>query len=43
MFKPGKKLKLDKSACVLLINSEGDTNPVNYRKVLWDGKDPLPQ
>ncbi len=38
-----EKLGLDDSACVLLINSEGDTNPKKYRKVLWDGSYPMPQ
>ena len=36
------KLGLDDKAKVLLINTEGDTNPVNYRQIVWNGKYPLP-
>lgn len=32
-----EKLKLGKDARVLIINTEGDTDPVNYRKIVWDG------
>ncbi|MFT4186900.1 MAG: diaminopropionate ammonia-lyase [Micrococcaceae bacterium] len=31
-----KKLKLDENSQVLVINTEGDTDPINYRKVVWD-------
>ncbi|NLP17636.1 MAG: diaminopropionate ammonia-lyase [Firmicutes bacterium] len=37
-----ERLGLDESSSVLLINTEGDTDPVNYRHILWDGKYPLP-
>jgi diaminopropionate ammonia-lyase len=30
------KLELDKSSKILVINTEGDTDPINYRKVVWD-------
>lgn len=36
------KLGLDKNASVLFVNTEGDTDPVNYRQIVWDGKYPLP-
>ncbi|RQD69959.1 MAG: diaminopropionate ammonia-lyase [Tindallia sp. MSAO_Bac2] len=33
-------LELDENARVLCINTEGDTDPEHYRKVVWDGKNP---
>lgn len=30
-----KKLELDQSSNVLIINTEGDTDPENYRKAVW--------
>ncbi|MEA1972952.1 MAG: diaminopropionate ammonia-lyase [Candidatus Cloacimonadota bacterium] len=32
-----EKLHLDKNSKVLLINSEGNTDPINFRKVVWEG------
>ncbi|MHA6259433.1 diaminopropionate ammonia-lyase [Sporosarcina sp. CAU 1771] len=32
-----KQLGLDENSTVLLINTEGDTDEENYRKVVWDG------
>lgn len=32
------KLGLNSESVVLLINTEGDTDPVNYRDVVWGGK-----
>ncbi len=37
-----KKLKLDINSKVLLINSEGNTDPINFRRVVWEGSKPLP-
>lgn len=34
------KLKLDENSVVLLINTEGDTDPQGYRDVVYDGKYP---
>ena len=31
---------LDETSSVLLFSTEGDTDPVNYRKVVWDGAYP---
>lgn len=31
---------LDENSSVLLFSTEGDTDPVNYRKVVWDGAYP---
>ena len=33
---------LDESSSVLLFSTEGDTDPENYRKVVWDGAYPAP-
>jgi diaminopropionate ammonia-lyase len=35
------QLKLDKDSIVLIFNTEGATDTVNYRKIVWDGKDSL--
>lgn len=35
-------LKLDKESQVLLINTEGNTDPINFRKIVWEGFDPIP-
>jgi len=37
-----KQLKLDRNSTVLLFSTEGDTDPVNYRNILWDGLYELP-
>ncbi|PSU48362.1 diaminopropionate ammonia-lyase [Photobacterium frigidiphilum] len=34
------KMGLNKYSVVLLINTEGDTDPVHYREVVWQGKHP---
>ncbi|MBP2026464.1 diaminopropionate ammonia-lyase [Acetoanaerobium pronyense] len=34
------KLKLDKNSNILLINTEGDTDPDGYRRIVWDGEYP---
>ncbi|HKM40029.1 MAG TPA: diaminopropionate ammonia-lyase [bacterium] len=38
-----EKLGLDQEARVLIISTEGDTDPDNYRQIIWNGKYPLPQ
>lgn len=35
------KLSLDENSVILLISTEGDTDPVSYREIVWDGKYPL--
>lgn len=35
-----KRLKLDENSKVLVISTEGDTDPVHYRKIVWDGEHP---
>lgn len=35
-------LGLDQNSVILLFSTEGDTDPVNYRQILWDGKYPMP-
>ena len=33
-------LNLNNESVILLFNTEGDTDPVNYRDIIWDGKYP---
>lgn len=35
-------LKLDRKSKILIISTEGDTDPVDYRRIVWDGKYPTP-
>lgn len=37
-----KVLHLDHDAQILMINTEGNTDPIEFRRILWDGKDPVP-
>jgi len=37
-----EKLQLNENSKVLLINSEGNTDPINFRKVVWEGSKPVP-
>ena len=36
-------LALDEHSNILLINTEGNTDPVQFRRVIWDGLDPVPK
>lgn len=38
-----QKVGLDENSVVLLFNTEGDTDPVCYRQVVWEGRVPVPQ
>jgi len=31
-------LKLNEKSKILFISTEGDTDPVDYRKIVWDGE-----
>ena len=31
---------LDKNSRVLMFSTEGDTDPENYRRIVWDGAHP---
>ena len=33
-----KQAGIGKDSCILLFSTEGDTDPDNYRRVVWDGK-----
>ncbi|MGP1598149.1 diaminopropionate ammonia-lyase [Peptoanaerobacter stomatis] len=33
-----EKLKIDENSKILVISTEGDTDPDNYRKIVWDGE-----
>lgn len=37
------QLGLDENSTVLFFNTEGDTDPVSYRQIVWDGRYPLPK
>jgi len=37
-----RRLKLDENSVVLLFSTEGNTDPINYRNILWDGLHELP-
>ncbi len=36
-------LALDEHSIVFMINTEGNTDPVQFRRVIWDGLDPVPK
>lgn len=36
------KLKLNDKSKILLINSEGNTDPLNFQRVVWEGSKPVP-
>ena len=38
-----EKLLLDENAKILIFSTEGDTDPVMYRKIVWDGLFPRPE
>lgn len=35
-------LKLDRDSQIFMINTEGNTDPIEFRRILWDGKNPVP-
>jgi diaminopropionate ammonia-lyase len=35
-----KDLKIDKNSRILIISTEGDTDPKSYQEIVWDGKYP---
>lgn len=35
-------LELNEHSIILIFSTEGDTDPVNYRDIVWDGKYPMP-
>jgi diaminopropionate ammonia-lyase len=34
-----KLLKLDENSIVLVISTEGDTDPIKYKEIVWDGEE----
>jgi diaminopropionate ammonia-lyase len=40
---PLQEMGLGNDSVVLLFNTEGDTDPQMYRKIVWDGAYPLPE
>lgn len=42
-YKPLKEeMRLGPDSQVLLLNTEGNTDPFNFRQVVWEGSDPVP-
>jgi len=37
-----ERLQLDSESQILLINSEGNTDPNHFRRVVWDGAEQVP-
>ena len=37
-----EKLQLDRHSQILLINTEGNTDPSHFRRVVWEGGNPVP-
>ena len=37
------RLGLNKYSRVFMINSEGNTDPKHFRRIIWDGQDPVPK
>ena len=33
-----EQLGLDENSVVLLISTEGDTDPIKYKEIVWDGE-----
>ena len=36
-------LEIDKNSEILLINTEGNTDPIHFRQIIWEGANPVPQ
>ncbi|MBF9018778.1 MULTISPECIES: diaminopropionate ammonia-lyase [unclassified Oceanispirochaeta] len=36
-------LKLDNKSQILLINTEGNTDPVQFKQIIWEGSNPVPK
>ena len=36
-------LKIDEHSQILLINTEGNTDPVLFRQIIWEGSNPVPE
>ena len=36
-------LKIDEDSQILFLNTEGNTDPVQFRRIIWDGSKPVPE
>ena len=36
-------LGLNEDSLVFMINTEGNTDPKHFRRIIWDGQDPVPK
>lgn len=37
-----KALDLNENSLIFMINTEGNTDPIEFRRIIWDGKDAVP-
>ena len=37
------RLGLDKHSRIFIVNTEGNTDPKHFRRIIWDGQDPVPR
>lgn len=38
-----KALNLNKDSLVFMVNTEGNTDPMQFRQIIWDGRNPVPK
>ena len=36
-------LQLGPDSQILIVNTEGNTDPIEFRRIIWDGKEPVPE
>lgn len=36
-------LKINRDSHLLFINTEGNTDPVHFREIIWEGANPVPK
>ncbi|MCF7946914.1 MAG: diaminopropionate ammonia-lyase, partial [Spirochaetia bacterium] len=36
-------LQINEESQILLINTEGNTDPVQFRQIIWEGSNPVPK
>jgi diaminopropionate ammonia-lyase len=36
-------LEIDEDSQILLINTEGNTDPIQFRQIIWEGSNPVPR
>ena len=38
-----EQLEINGDSKVLFINTEGNTDPISFRQIIWDGMNPVPE